>query len=254
MKKLPTGSKLAELVLDPCFRCLQREYNIYYKLLDVIYSDLKFTHAVLTNAEESNNRARNLFNFLQLENIPTHWLKYGSTALKCRTKASLWIPDFAKRIALFAPLGSMAPIEYGNTDMWLGGFMAPAAWIAATKQAIANRHGWSIEELTLKTTVDDSSDRKDSFTFEGMRMFGAKWSGGAIAIDNDDLSFKMPKIRFTWIKKEIAKKDKTLYANIPIYLDESREQFVWAVKLKRPKDVPPTVWDQRGVCLTVWEI
>jgi len=195
-----------------------------------------------------------LFNYLKLESIPSHWIKYGSTALKKKTKASLWIPDFAKRVSVLAKLGDLDPIKYGDMDVWLGGFMAPAAWLAATKQSVANRHGWSIDELTLKTTVDDKSSREDSFTFIGMRMFGAKWSGGAIAIDNDDLSFKMPPVRFTWVKKTVAAKDKGLYAKIPIYLDETREEFVWAVHLSRPKDVPPTVWDQRGVCLTVWEI
>lgn len=132
--------------------------------------------------------------------------------------------------------------------------MAPAAWIAATKQAVASRHSWSIQDLALKVTVDDTSKRVDCFTFEGMRMFGSKWEKGHLTIDNDDLSFKMPTLRFTWLRKEVIAKDKTLYAVVPIYLDSSREQFIWAVNLKRPKEVPSTVWDQRGVSLSVWEI
>jgi len=81
-----------------------------------------------------------------LESIPSHWIKYGSSVLKKKTKASLWIPDFAKRVEVLSKLGDLDPSKYGDMDVWLGGFMAPAAWLAATKQAVANRHGWSIDE------------------------------------------------------------------------------------------------------------
>jgi len=254
LKKLPTGRALEKLVLDPCFRCFQREYNIFREILISVHGDLTFMLSVLTDQVESNNRARALFQFLRKELIPTHWLKYGGVQLQKRTKANLWLPDLKKRVLMFAMLGDTEPSNYITQDIWLGGFIAPAAMIAATKQAIAYYHSWEIQDLTLKVTVDDESKRVDCFTFVGMRMFGAKWENGSITIDNDDLSSPMPALRFTWIRKKEALKDKNIYAHVPIYLDESREELIWSVHLVRPKNVPPEVWDKRGVCLTVWEL
>jgi hypothetical protein len=133
----------------------------------------------------------------------------------------------------------------------LFGFIAPEAFVAASKQAVARDLKCSLEELTLKVTVDDKTKKKNCFTFKSLHLFGAGWEGDQLCID-DSIMFKLPLTRFTWITKAEAKKDKNQYLKSPVYLDESREKFLFEVELKAPTHIPLEVWSKRGVCICVW--
>lgn len=248
---LPTGKKLEELVLNPLFRCVQREYNIFRDILGHVVSDLTLVKDVLGGKVDANNRVRALFLSLKKDGVPEHWVRYGGALKKDPT--SLWIPDFGRRVKQMADIGKTVAEKYGEMDIWLGGFIAPEAFVAATRQAVAQAHNWSLEELVLKVTVDDkSASRADSYTFIGLELFGAGFEKGALAINNKTLSFKLPPTRCTWVRREVAVQDKKPYVRTPVYLDFTREKFLFAVDLQRPEGVPTELWSQRGTCLTVW--
>jgi len=105
--------------------------------------------------------------------------------------------------------------------------------------------------------VGDSNDKAsaDSFVFEGLTLFGAAWKDAALALSND-VSHNMPSMRFTWVHDPNVNKMKDGaepgIASVPVYLNTVRTNFLFSLRLRCPKDLPPNVWSQRGTCLTVW--
>lgn len=68
-----------------------------------------------------------------------------------------WVPDFAARLAqleMVAQLDSFIGVE-----VWLGGLFFPEAYVTATRQAVAQRNGWSLETLYLYLDIDQPDDR-----------------------------------------------------------------------------------------------
>merc|ERR1711957_410848 len=108
---------------------------------------------------------------------------------------------------------------------------------------------WSLEELYLQVTVNDTSAKKDCFTFEGLKLHGASWANNSLSISNASLSTVLGPTRFTWLLKGKNQKS-DMFATVPVYLDHTREQFLFSVELKRPSSIPKATWAQRGVCLT----
>ncbi len=47
----------------------------------------------------------------------------------------------------------------------------PKAYVIATRQAVAQSHKWSLEELRLEIDLNKSGD-KDSFTITGLKLAG----------------------------------------------------------------------------------
>lgn len=246
---LPKGKQAEQLILDPLYRSMQREYNIFRNLLEHVCKDLQSTKDGLSGEVEVNNAIRALFTVFQVEGLPKHWAIYGGPRVLAR-KTSLWLPDFANRIKLLAVLGKTPPEKYGSLDIWLGGLIQPEAFVAASRQAIARYHKWSLDDIVLSCTVDDDSKRVDCFTFVGLELFGAGWKKKLCIIDAS--SYKMPPIRFTWVTKDVLKKSKKLTVEVPVYLDNTRTKFLFSVNLERPKEIPITVWSQRGVSLSCW--
>jgi len=167
--------------------------------------------------------------------------------------------DFARRVEHVARFSATTISQYGSLHIWLGGLFSPEALVAATRQAIAASRGWSLETLHLRVTVNDSTAVPDSFTFDGLTLFGAAWRDGALAVSND-VSCPLPSTRFTWVKRDKSmdevERDETargeVYASVPVYLDATRQNFLFSIRLRRPNNIPATVWAQRGACITVW--
>jgi len=246
---LPKGEQAKKLILDPLYRCMQREYRIFKDLLENVVSDLSVTANGLSGECEIDNRIRALFNVFRIEGLPKHWSIYGGPRVLNR-KTSLWLPDFKKRVQLLEMLEKTPPNKYGTKEIWLGGFISPEAFVAASRQAVANYKSWSLDDIVLRVTVNDSSTGTNYYCFVGLRLFGAGWDDKLCM--NDCTSFKMPPMRFTWILKEEAEKDKKLYVEVPVYLDDTRTKFLFSVKLERPEGIPLPIWSQRGVALCVW--
>jgi len=162
--------------------------------------------------------------------------------------------DFVKRVELMAQLGGSPADKYSNLDIWLGGLQHPEAFVAATRQAVAQAHNWSLEDLELRVTVAEDSakgSRADSYTFTGFELHGAVWSKDTLSISNTDLSYKMPPVRFTWVRKDTAKPEGP-NVRTPVYMDHTREKFLFACNLARPATIVATSWSQRGVCFCCW--
>jgi len=196
-----------------------------------------------------------LFMFLSLrkDRLPPSW-QSGYPNIKNVAPAIL-IEDVARRVEQSQRLLGLPAEKYGQTPIWLGGLFSPEAFVAASRQAVAQGRTWSLEQVHLQVTVNDNTPAQDSFTFEGLKLFGAVWSGNALAISNTQASCTLKSTRFTWVKREgpvgaEAKDDGTV--TVPVYLDQTRQVFLFSVQLKRPSDVSASVWAQRGTCIAVW--
>jgi len=69
-----------------------------------------------------------------------------------------YIIDLQKRFEQFNKLISNP--SYQNSGVWFGGLLFPEAYMTATRQYVAQRNGWSLEELELITEkyVDQKLD------------------------------------------------------------------------------------------------
>jgi dynein heavy chain 1 len=216
---------------------MKREYDVFTRILGSVTSDLTLLGDVLSDKEPASNRSRALMVPLKKEAMPKHWVAYGGSLKK--DPVSLWVPDFKRRVQEMAKLGGTGADKYGALDIWLGCFIAPEAFVAATRQAVAQAHKWSLEELELVVTVADSSPRTDSFTFTNLSLYGAGWKNNALSINNQDFSTNLPPTRFTWKKKGTFAESAVV--KVPVYLDATRSQFLFSVRLARPANIPDQV-------------
>jgi len=274
---------LIQLFKHPLFRAMHREVNGWISLLKLVVTDLKEMLGVLSGTGRSNNNVRMLFSHIHRNEVPITWKKLYPPLKPLA--ASVWIEDFVQRIAQMQKL-SCIPIEnLGQNAIWLGGMMSPEAFVAATRQSVAQNQGWSLEQTQLKVIVqdgtqqNDSSADADSYLFDGVRLAGAIWkpaSGGqkaGLSIDPDNSGCAMPPLRFQWVKiteeqfaeaaqaaasgitgaaAAFAAGKDVLTVQTPIYLDRSRKVFILPVRIPCPDTIPTIVWAQRSTSLILW--
>lgn len=86
-----------------------------------------------------------------------------------------YIIDLQKRFEQFNKL--IATPNYQNSGVWFGGLLFPQAYMTATRQFVAQRNGWSLEELELRTEkFDNQPVNEESLLMNGMRIEGGNWS------------------------------------------------------------------------------
>ena len=80
-----------------------------------------------------------------------------------------YIIDLQKRFEQFNKL--IVSPTYQNSGVWFGGLLFPEAYMTATRQFVAQRNGWSLEELELSTEkYTDQSLNEESLLMTGMRI------------------------------------------------------------------------------------
>lgn len=92
--------------------------------------------------------------------VPVHWLKYKT--IKDVAVAS-FITDLASRLA---QLHNVSQSPESSDGIWLGGLFQPEAFITATRQTVAHKNGWSLEQLRLQLGIEQSVN-PEGFTVKG---------------------------------------------------------------------------------------
>ena len=248
--------ELEVLAQNPIYRCIQREFTILAQMLETVSTDLTTLRDVLSGKIKPDNHVRELLASLRKDALPNGWYRSG---MPKNLSPTVWMEDLIRRINQIQQLVGLKPSEYGQVSIWLGGLQAPEGLVAATRQSVAHAHQWPLEQLELKVTVDDPTPNPDSFLFNGIVLHGAAWSGNTLAIvEHEKLSTVLPQVRFTWVRRSDGAagggEDDSLVST-PVYLDSSRQQFLFQVQLPQPSNMKQEnkrVWTQRGTCLTVW--
>jgi dynein heavy chain 1 len=162
--------------------------------------------------------------------------------------------------ARLAQLEGLAKGSDGCKSIWLGGLFQPEAYITATRQTVAHKNGWSLEQLSLSLALNQASDAEgfvvegelatryehDVADIEGLRFEGADWSESGLML-NDGRPVALGLSQLTWRKTDTID-DKAKTVNVPVYLNGDRADVLFAVDLVSALGQDAVA--QRGVCLT----
>ncbi|CAG8442752.1 1825_t:CDS:10 [Diversispora eburnea] len=216
-EKIPVMNRTPESIKNPLFRFFDRENSIGRKLLKSIRIDLENIKKVCDGELKQTNHLRMLLSCLTKGIIPDHWRKY-----KVPKTVSLnhWIGDFKSRLQQVENITKEN--DYASMHVWLGGFFMPEAYITATRQAVAQAHKWSLEELTLEIDLDKCGD-PDSFA-----ITGAIWKDDKVQLDITPLN-KLDLSQIRWVLKSKATPVTEATINLPVYLNEDRSELLFII-------------------------
>jgi len=183
-----------------------------------------------------------------------------------------WIPDFATRLTQLEKLAQLG--SFVGVEVWLGGLFFPEAYVTATRQAVAQRNGWSLETLYLYLDIDQPDDTSAfvvegtsslmrfwetdfSLPFEiGLTIEGATYSGGKLCLNSGE-SVRIGRAQVRWVQKVGTEKDvpngdivqTSPSSSLPVYLNSERNDVLFTVDLPFEQGVEHLV-AIRAVCLT----
>eukprot|EP01119_Soliformovum_irregulare_P015549 TRINITY_DN4380_c0_g1_i7.p1 TRINITY_DN4380_c0_g1~~TRINITY_DN4380_c0_g1_i7.p1 ORF type:complete len:519 (+),score=196.29 TRINITY_DN4380_c0_g1_i7:67-1623(+) len=257
LKNLPEKVQLmertAESVKNPLFRFFEREMEIGAKLLKKIRLDLVELQGVCDQSIKLTNYTRGLIANLSKGTIPNEWKKYP---VPQSLSTGAWIVDFAKRIKQLQDIRNSK--DFGRSSIWMGGLFLPEAYITATRQAAAQANSWSVESLELQVEVLPMGTEPEadatSFIVRDVVLEGAAWRNNSLELTSE-ISQPLPPVKFIWRLKsteETEKREDRIV--LPIYLNETRAEFLVAVELTKPADISANVWYQKGVAMSVWSL
>jgi len=134
----------------------------------------------------------------------------------------------------------------------MGGLLYPEAYLTATRQSVVQNNKWSLEELDLEVEIYENEDvDDDSFLVSGMIITGANWNRQTKKLElTEELRFHLPILKFKWIRVKRSDKGVEKEGEIlaPVYLNKSRANLLFSVKLKRGS-IPKTMLYQKGLAL-----
>lgn len=247
---LPALKRDEALMTDPLFRFLEREVGHGRKLLSTVRGDLKniqHYHELMASGEvKMTNELREICKDLEIDAIPKKWKKYTIANIT----VTEWIIDFVKRLNQLRDLSE--DTEYRSKTLWLGGFFFPEALITATRQSVAEKHKWSLEELDLIVNIGKGEQEDDQcFIMNGLTLEGYEWSNDKNdVVPSDVLSDKLPPSTLKWIRKEQKESELSDMTKIPVYLNNERINLIFSVKIR--SDQPRNALYQRGIALAAW--
>lgn len=109
---------------------------------------------------------------IHADTVPKHWVSF---IIDPTVNLTNYIIDLQRRFEQFNRL--IKTPDYQNSGVWFGGLLFPEAYMTATRQYVAQRNGWSLEELELKVVRHKSQKiDEESFLSTGMRIEGGQWN------------------------------------------------------------------------------
>jgi dynein heavy chain 1 len=188
--------------------------------------------------------------------VPLHWIKYKVAK---DTSVARFVSDLSARLTQLQDIGSKPGSAEGG--VWLGGLFQPEAYVTATRQDIAHKNGWSLEQLVLQLDVAQTADQgdfpirgesisvartaKSDTNQPGLKLEGADWTGSGLSL-NDGRTVVVEASRLSWQRID-ACKAASKSVNLPVYLNGDRLDVLFAVDL--PSNLSQAIVAQRGVCL-----
>jgi len=129
---------------------------------------------------KSTQQLKRLAEDLNADVIPSTWRVYTVANIS----ATIWINDFIRRIVQLQEVSKKS--DFGQSGLWLGGLLFPEAYLTATRQSVAQRNDWSLEELVMEfqinPTQDELANNPSGFVLSGFSMQGAEYSQADEAI------------------------------------------------------------------------
>ena len=253
LKALPSSVQLlertAENIKNPLFRYFEREMTSASRLLKRVRNDLNELILVCDGAQKQTNNTRSLISSLSKGMVPSEWRKYP---IPNYVSINIWVSDFGERLKQLGEIRKTK--DFGRSSIWLGGLFSAEAYITATRQAAAQANAWSLENLEIVAEIVDDvknvSADESSFIVRGLTLDGACWKNNQLTLTTD-ISTSLNAVKFTWRLKD-AKNATGDKVTIPIYLNDTRADYLFAVDLKIPNDYSKNMWYQRCISITTW--
>ncbi|KNE70419.1 hypothetical protein AMAG_14553, partial [Allomyces macrogynus ATCC 38327] len=189
-------------------------------LLAKLKVDLQQLKQVCEGTMKQTNHLRSLMSALTKGVIPKEWLMYK---VPRAFQVNQWFEDFTKRLAQLNQLAALS--SYDGVPIWLGGLFMPEAFITATRQAFAQRNGWSLEELHLD--LDLTGTATDGFQLTGLRLDSAEWYDGAIRLSKA-MNNTLGPIVLRWMR-DVPRPSPAV--TLPVYLNEDRLSLLFSIVL-----------------------
>ncbi|KAJ2009178.1 dynein heavy chain [Coemansia thaxteri] len=216
------------------FRVLQREGAVARALLAMVRADLAQLREACRGERKQTNRLRALLADFAAGAVPRAWLATYAVPRAC--SLARWVADFADRLRAAHALARRIHAEPTDSiagavreqPVWLGGLLYPEAFITATRQAAAKRLACSLEELAIRLAV--AADSPGGFAVCGLRIEGAAWDGGALAL-NDGSAEPLGPCAIEWTRRSSANEDQDRTVCIPVYLNTDRSLLLFEAHL-----------------------
>ena len=213
-------------------------------------ADLSDVGGACAGTVKQTNAIRSLMTDLVKGVVPRSWRAYK---VPDAITANQWIADFELRIE---QLGHFARTAAEGHDLrtarvWLGGLFVPEAFITATRQSVAQAHGWSLEKLQLELDVrKDANDvpalDKRTFLITGLRIDGATCAGDVLTLSSVPFTTQ-PLTLLRWsVSPDTPRTDSV---QLPVYLNATRANLVFMVSLRPSAGLTQDVFYKRGVAL-----
>ncbi len=124
-----------------------------------------------------------------------------------------WIHHLLARLDHVEALMTSSNVTQFNAPL----FFRPDAFLTATRQSIAKKMSWPLEDLELNISIGKSDPL--SFALQGIRMEGADWINGRLVLKEG--IHELPLVYLGWS----LKKSRAESIRIPIYCDRKRQNL-----------------------------
>ena len=189
--------------------------------------------------------------------MPPEWRKLCHQPLSCTG----WIIELARRLAQLQRICARETTElfqFGSAAqaIALGGLFFPEAFVAGTRQWIAQQSGVSLEQLELSVAIEDDARAAEvadcnSFVFSGLWLSSASWVRGALCAVADGVATALPPVRLRWLAPQPAHAP-VVTLKTPVYQDRTRAEFLFSLELPIDATLSVATLVQRGVALLVF--
>ncbi|KAJ1659203.1 dynein heavy chain [Dispira simplex] len=258
LRVLPTDltamAKDADKMQHPLYRVYARETQVGRSLLVTVRQDMQDLKQVCEGTLKQTNHLRMLLDCFNKSTIPTHWLKYKVLRNSTLTQ---WLGDFQQRLSQLEELASKAnaaqePLEH--VAVWLGGLFYPEAFVTASRQVVAQRNGWSLEELRLELDLGQRENCNGELAFQltGLRVEGGTLSEGVLQL-SPAASTKQAVSQLRWVSKCHSSQvhplvESVTHTLLPVYLNADRQDLLFSAPIcARAAEVHQIT--QRGVAI-----
>ncbi|KAJ3090057.1 hypothetical protein HK102_004799, partial [Quaeritorhiza haematococci] len=236
-----------ESIKDPLFRFFNRENQIGRSLLKQVRQDLSNLIKVCQGQLKQTNHLRALMSALTKGLVPEHWVRYK---IPKGLSANQWVADFHQRLTQIEALSKLQ--KFDDHHFWIGGLFIPEAFITASRQAVAQKKGWSLEELKLEVDIGKDGD-ENGFCLSGLKLEGAEWGSKGLVLSSTT-SAKLSIVQIRWVKSPM-KAASTMSLNepqlfpLPVYLNRDRSELLFTAQLPMTSAVESQKIVQRGVAV-----
>jgi dynein heavy chain 1 len=216
----------SESIKDPLFRFFNREIAVAVALLATVRKELTAMEGVCQGTVKLNNQLNQLKDDLITGGVPGNWLRYP---VPRGTPTAVWIADFSERIKQYSRVVEHARSgkDLRTAKVWLGGLMEPAAFFTASRQAVAQVEGVSLEQLRMVLSVPEGDVGKLNRTdliCTALRFEGGKAAGDLLSV-TEQMYCAEPVTILRWTT-EPSKYDGEKRVNLPIYLNCARGEVL----------------------------